>query len=184
MTKKLKPQAVLAVVAAATFLLIGAVSNTIGAAERLDEGDIAPPWSGVDLITGDNVEFPAVLDDRPALLLFWATWCPYCKAFMPYAEKIQADYGERGIQVVTFNHKERGVGDPAAYAKGLGFPMIAIAAADGIGDDYDVAFIPGLMVVDGDGKIVYRRKSTNLPAGQTVAEQWDGEVRAVLDELL
>ena len=154
------------------------------AADRLDEGDTAPAWTGVDLISGDTVEFPAVLDDRPALILFWATWCPYCKAFMPYAEGIQADYADRGLQVVTFNHKERGAGDAAAYAKSLGFPMIAIADADSIGDLYDVDFIPGLMVVDGDAKIVYRRKSTNLPAGKTVAEQWDSEVRAVLDGLL
>lgn len=165
-------------------LALTAMVNTAATADRLDEGDTAPAWSGVDLITGDTVEFPAVLDDRPALILFWATWCPYCKAFMPYAEGIQADYADRGLQVVTFNHKERGAGDPAAYAKSLGFPMIAIADADGIGDQYDVDFIPGLMVVDGNAKIVYRRKSTNLPAGKTVAEQWDGEVRAVLDALL
>ena len=103
---------------------------------------------------------------------------------MPYAEKIQADYADRGVQFVTFNHKERGVGDPKAYAESLDFPMIAVADADGIGDTYDVDFIPGLMVVDGDANIVYRRKSTDLPAGQTVAELWDGEVRAVLDGLL
>lgn len=159
-------------------------SVSLAAAERLDEGDVAPAWSGVDLVTGDSVEFPAVLDEKPALLLFWATWCPYCKVFMPYAQKIQADYGGRGLKVVTFNHKERGIGDPAEYAKNLGFPLIAIAEADGIGDDYDVNFIPGLMIVDGDAKIVYRRKSTELPPGQTVAELWDSEVRAVLDDLL
>ncbi len=165
------------------FTLAAIVSPAL-AADRLDEGDTAPAWTGVDLISGDTIEFPAVLDDRPALILFWATWCPYCKAFMPYAESIQADYAERGLQVVTFNHKERGAGDAAAYAKSLGFPMIAIADADSIGDQYDVDFIPGLMVVDGDATIVYRRKSTNLPAGKSVAEQWDGEVRAVLDGLL
>ena len=180
MTLKLRPFASFIATLAATLV----VSSTITAAERLDEGDMAPPWSGVDLVTGDKVDFPAVLDDEPALLLFWATWCPYCKAFMPYAEGIQADYADRGLKVVTFNTKERGAGDPEAYAKGLGFPLIAIAEADGIGEQYDVAFIPGLMVVDGSGKIVYRRKSTNLPAGKTVAEQWDGEVRAVLDDLL
>lgn len=161
-----------------------AATATATAAERLDMGDTAPAWSGVDLISGEPVEFPAVLEEKPALVLFWATWCPYCKAFMPYAKQIQADYADRGLKVVTFNHKERGAGDPAAYAKSLGFPMVAVADADSIGDAYDVDFIPGLMVVDGNAKIVYRRKSTDLPAGKTVGELWDGEVRAALDELL
>jgi hypothetical protein len=46
-----------------------------------------------------------------------------------------------------------------------------------------VKFIPGLMVVDGEGSVIYRRGWTTLPAGSKVAEQWDGEVRAALDNL-
>lgn len=146
-------------------------------------GDIAPPWRGVDLISEQEYSFPEVLNDRPAVLIFWATWCPYCKAFMPYAEKIQRDYAEQGVQIITFNTKERGRGDPQAYARNLDYPLLAIGEADAIGDDYDIPFIPGLLVVDGDGVIAYRRRSTNLPPGRTVSQQWDAEVRAVLDEL-
>jgi len=141
-------------------------------------------WSGTDLITGEQVSFPELLHNKPAVLLFWATWCPYCKAFMPYAREIQADYADRGVQLVTFNTKERGQGDPKAYAESLGFPLIAIADADPIAKIYIVDFIPGLMVVDGSGKLTYRRHSTNLPAGKTVAQQWDGEVRQALDKLV
>ena len=39
-------------------------------------------------------------------------------------------------------------------------------------------------IVDGEGDVVYRRRSTNLPAGRKVSEQWDAEVRAVLDSLI
>ena len=117
-------------------------------------------------------------------MLFWATWCPYCKAFMPYAEMIQMDYEDQGIKILTFNTKERGRGNPQAYVEQLGFPMIAIGEADEIAADYDVEFIPGLMVVDGAGTVIYRRGSTNLPAGQSIAEQWDREVRQALDALI
>lgn len=154
------------------------------APKRVVAGMMAPAWSGTDLVSGEQVDFPATLAGGPAVLVFWATWCPYCKVFMPYAKAIEADYGERGVQIVTFNAKERGRGDPAAYAKGLGFPLLAIAEADGIAGDYGIDFIPGLLVVDGDGKVVYRRRSTELPAGQTVAELWDDEVRQVLDTLV
>lgn len=150
----------------------------------VDFGDKAPAWSGIDLLNGAQVEFPAVLADKPAVLLFWATWCPYCKAFMPYVREIQAEYAAHGVQIISFNALERGIGDPKAYVESLGFPLIAIADADRIAEDYDVRFIPGLLITDAEGTIVYRRKSTDLPAGKTVSEQWADELRAVLDILV
>ena len=150
----------------------------------VDKGDPAPAWTGTDLVDGQTISFPEVLDGKPAVMLFWATWCPYCKAFMPYAKQIQADYDDQGVQIVTFNAKERGEGDPAAYVESLDFPMVAIADADRIAEKYGIKFIPGLLVVDGQGQVTYRRGWTDLPAGNTVAEQWDGEVREALDSLV
>jgi len=151
---------------------------------RVGVGDMAPTWSGVNLVDGQTVTFPAVLQEKPAVLVFWATWCPYCKAFMPYAGKIQREYADRGVQIVTFNAKERGEGDPKAYVDSLKFPLIAIAHADDIAVQYDVKFIPGLMVVNGNGKITYRRGWTDLPAGKKIAEHWADEVRQALDEIV
>lgn len=165
-------------------IILGLLACTLlSSAFAVTKGDEAPAWSGVDLVDGAQVHFPSLLQDKPAVLIFWATWCPYCKAFMPYAKGIEADYAEHGVQIVTFNTKERGRGDPKAYVDSLGFPLIAVADADGIGELYDIKFIPGLLVVDGDGVVTYRRRSTNLPAGKKVSEQWDEEVRHVLDEM-
>ncbi|NNE39204.1 MAG: TlpA family protein disulfide reductase [Gammaproteobacteria bacterium] len=156
----------------------------ISASQAVGFGDEAPGWMGINLVDGRLVEFPEVLNDKPAVLVFWATWCPYCQAFMPYVKQIQADYADHGIQIISFNALERGVGNPKAYVDALNFPQVAIARADRIAQEYDVQFIPGLMIVDANGTVVYRRKSTNLPAGRTVSEQWAGEVRQVLDILI
>ncbi|MEQ9450153.1 MAG: TlpA disulfide reductase family protein [Pseudomonadales bacterium] len=153
------------------------------AQQRIEQGDVAPGWTGVNLVDGATLSFPQLLDDKPAVLLFWATWCPYCKAFMPAAERIQADYAGR-VQIITFNAKERGIGDPKAYIDTLDFPLVAIADADQIAEAYGVKFIPGLMVVDGQGSVAYRRGWTDLPAGTKVAEQWENEVRTALDRVL
>ena len=147
-------------------------------------GDEAPAWSGIELADGSQVKFPDILDNKPAVLIFWATWCPYCKAFMPYVKDIQADYAKHGVRIISFNALERGIGDPKAYIKTLGFPLVAVAGADNIAEQYDVHFIPGLMVVDGDGVIAYRRESTDLPAGKIVSQQWAEEVRRALDNLI
>jgi thiol-disulfide isomerase/thioredoxin len=152
-------------------------------AAAVEQGDTAPHWRAADF-DGGTVEFPAVADGKPAVVVFWATWCPYCKAFMPYLKQIQADYAADGIKVVAVNAKEDGRGDPRAYIRGLGFTPIAVADGDAIAEAYDVKYIPGLLIVDGKGIVAYRRPWTDLPAGQTVAELWDGQVRTALDGLL
>lgn len=153
------------------------------AATAVERGDPAPEWNAADF-SGRVVEFPEALGGKPAVMIFWATWCPYCRAFMPYLEEIQADYRQAGVSVVAVNAKERGHGDPEAYVDDLGFPVVAIPAGDAIADAYAVEFIPGLFVVDGDGLVAYRRGWTDLPAGREVAELWDEQVRDTLDRLL
>ncbi len=146
------------------------------------QGDEAPPWQAVDF-DGATIDFPAVAKGRPVVLVFWATWCGYCKAFMPYLADIQAEYGRDAIQIVAVNAKERD-GDPDTYIDSLDFPVVAVRDGDPIAEAYNVNFIPGLMVVDGDGQVSWRRSWTELPAGQKVAELWSGQVREALDELL
>lgn len=150
----------------------------------VEAGDDAPAWRGTDLLTGSQVQFPEILGNKPAVLVFWATWCPYCKAFMPYVKQLQADYEKYGVQIISFNALERDIGDPKAYVESLNFPFIAIAAADNIAEQYGVKYIPGLMVVDANGVITYRRKSTELPAGKTVSQLWSDEVKESLDKLV
>ena len=97
-----------------------------GPALAVEQGDVAPPFKAVDF-AGRPVEFPAVAGGKPAVVVFWATWCGYCKAFMPYLKNIEADYAAQGVKVVAINAKERGAGDPKAYVAGLGFAPIAVA---------------------------------------------------------
>lgn len=154
-------------------------------AERgeLGAGDRAPAWSAATF-AGETVRFPELLEGKPAVVVFWATWCSYCKAFMPYLEGIHDSYGADRIHIVTINAKEDGTGDPAAYVADLGFPTIAVRDGDAIAAAYDVEYIPGLMIVDGKGTVAYRRAWTDLPAGETVANLWSIQVRLGLEELL
>lgn len=154
-----------------------------GAAGAVEQGESAPAWTG-RTFDGGEVSFPALLDGKPTVVVFWATWCGYCKAFMPQLQDIQADYGSERINILTINAKEDGAGNPAAYIDALDFPMIAVRDGDAIAADYAVEFIPGLMIVDPDGTVAYRRAWTDLPAGETVARFWSRQVRRGLDQLL
>lgn len=175
MTRRIPPPAAL-------LCLLGLAACGVDRGE-LGAGDPAPSWSATTF-AGDTVRFPELLDGKPAVVVFWATWCSYCKAFMPYLEGIHDTYGAERIHIVTINAKEDGAGDPAAYVADLGFPTIAVRDGDAIAADYDVEYIPGLMIVDSEGVVAYWRAWTELPAGETVANLWSMQVRLNLDRLL
>jgi thiol-disulfide isomerase/thioredoxin len=147
-----------------------------------DQGDAAPAWQAVNM-QGETVSFPEMAEGRPAVLIFWATWCPYCKAFMPYLKRIHEDYGSEHILIVAVNAKDKD-GDKDAYVDALGFPVVAIRDGDEIAVENGVRFIPGLMVVDGNGTVSYRRRSTELPPGKAIAQLWSEQVREALDQAL
>jgi thiol-disulfide isomerase/thioredoxin len=169
-----------AVSAALAGILVAAFSSVAGAVEQ---GQRAPAWHAVDF-DGRPVDFPAVGQGKPVVVVFWATWCPYCRAFMPYLKAIQADYAAQGVKIVAVNAKEDGRDDPKAYVRSLGFAPIAVANGDAIAASYGIQYIPGLLIVAGDGIVAYRRAWTDLPAGTTVAELWNRQVRSALDRLL
>ena len=153
-------------------------------AAAVQAGDTAPVWTADDA-AGSPVAFPDVLDGKPAVMVFWATWCPYCRVFMPHLEPILEEYADQGVQVIAVNTREgESDGDPKAYLEDLGFPLVGILEGDAIAADYDVHFIPGLMVVDGTGTVSWRRESTDLPPGEEVAQFWAVVVREALDAAL
>jgi thiol-disulfide isomerase/thioredoxin len=148
-------------------------------AHAAGEGDAVPAWQ-LQLVAGTGLAYPQAAAGSPSVVLFWATWCPYCKAFMPYLDAIRQDYAEHDLRVFAINVKEDG--DPVAFAKGHDYQFTCLLAGDDVAEQYAVRFVPGLFVVDAAGMIVFRRKSTDLPPGRKVAEFWDEQVRIALDE--
>lgn len=145
------------------------------------EGDRAPAWT-LETLDGEALEFPQATGGRPSIVLFWATWCPYCRALMPHLEEIRAEYATAGVEVFAINIKEDG--DPQAFAAEAGFDFRYLLEGDPVAESYSVRFTPGLFVIDGDGMIVFRRRSTELPPGREVAEYWSSRVRAALDGIV
>lgn len=148
----------------------------------LDEAPIKPVPVSEDAIlalkdlTGANQSLVG-LRGRVVVLNFWATWCEPCKKEMPDLSAIQNDYAALGVQVVG------AAGDDAANsAKVLkfvrefkvNFPVWVGSTTDdmkrfGVGE-----VLPATVIVDKDGKIVWREIGIIKPA----------ELRKKLDSIL
>ena len=141
-------------------------------------GQAAPDWT-LSNIADETVQFPKDYLGAPTVVLFWATWCPYCAALMPYLEEIRIEYAESGVKILALNFKEDG--DPVTHMRRLGFDFEVFLEADKVAQSYGARYSPGLYVVDGRGRVIYQRKSTDKSPGQEIAKFWAEKVREALN---
>lgn len=124
----------------------------------LPAGAQAPPWSLEDG-EGNTFNFPEDLEGKPAIVLFWATWCPYCKSLMPWLNQLRAEFREQDVRVLALNFREDG--DPEAYLAEQGYDFVHFPLADDVAASFAVRFTPGLFVVDSRGVVLYNRYDDN-----------------------
>ncbi len=92
--------------------------------------------------------------EGPTIILFWATWCPYCKALMPHLQSIVDEYDGR-VQVVALNFRDDD--DPAAYLAERGYNFRLILHSEEVAKSWGVKGTPGLFLADQSGGVVFSR---------------------------
>jgi thiol-disulfide isomerase/thioredoxin len=134
--------------------LLFAVAVTAVAQER------APAWEGKSE-SGPVIRFDPQHRQRPAILLFWATWCPYCRALMPHVQNVYDAAGKSKLDVYAIDFKDDG--DPVAELRERKQTFTLIRDGDAIAARYGVTGTPGLFLVDAQGNIVYKRTGGDAP---------------------
>ena len=122
--------------------------------------DRAIAWDGAG-VDNKTIHFDPDHLQRPAVLLFWATWCPYCKALMPHLQNVYNEAGKQHLDVYAIDIKEDG--DPVAELRERRQTFTLIRDGDSIADRYGVKGTPSLLLVDRKGTIVYRRIGGDAP---------------------
>jgi thiol-disulfide isomerase/thioredoxin len=137
-----------------------------------DGGELAPDWT-LARADGAPLNFAAHNEGRPSVILFWATWCPYCRKLMPHLEKLREEYAPGGVNFYALNVWEDG--DPVAYMKKNGYGFHLLLDADEVAKAYGVKGTPALFVVGANREVLYVRKSGTSPT------QVESDLRFVLD---
>jgi len=98
---------------------------------------------------------------------FWATWCPPCQAPMAHNQKMLEENAEKwgdkvkivglsidsGAQTVTDHINKKGWTKPIHYWR----------AKSNCSDVYQVRGVPHVMIIDTNGKIVFKGHPANRP---------------------
>jgi cytochrome c biogenesis protein CcmG, thiol:disulfide interchange protein DsbE len=136
-------------------LVLALVALPTIAAER------ALGWQGKGA-DGKPINFDPDHLQRPAIILFWATWCPYCEELMPYLQKVYNAAGRGKLDVYAIDIKEDG--DPVAALKERKLSFTLVLDGDAIADQYGVKGTPGLFLVNAQGDVIYKRSGGDEPA--------------------
>jgi thiol-disulfide isomerase/thioredoxin len=102
-----------------------------------------------------------MLMGRPAVVNFWATWCPPCRQELPLLVKVHKRYGKKvGFLGLAVEDNVEFVGEYAG-AYGLSYPVAvgrepAIALMQALGNEQ--AGMPFTVVLDAEGRVVYSKR--------------------------
>lgn len=125
--------------------------------------------------------------------LFWASWCPYCRALMPHLQSLEDEFGNT-ITVYALNFRDQE--DPLGYLDEHGFDFVLLPQADDVAEGWGVRGTPGLFIVDREGRIrfnLYDVLATNPPGfeelnhtqrAQRRAPFWAARIRQALDDVI
>ncbi len=109
-----------------------------------------PAWELTDA-EGKPFRYPEDLDGS-AIIFFWASWCPFCKALMPHLQSI-IDERVSDISVLALNIRDDE--DPATFIADKGFGFRVFPDGDPVAEAWGIESTPGLFLVDAEGKAVF-----------------------------
>ena len=148
---------------------------SFGAHASIPLGQPMPAWHALGA-NGETFTFAAGERARPALVVFWATYCHYCKQLMTELSKLTDEMGAKRPDVYAVAVYEHPGADPIAALRQRGHDFTPVLEADAVAQRFGVQGTPALYFVDRSGKVRYHRMGVAQP-GQ-VAE----ELRTLLDE--
>lgn len=96
------------------------------------------------------------LQRGPVMLVFYTTWCPYCRKEIPTLKQAYHDYAPKGLQIVAVN---AGLADSIenarAYAAQHTLPYPVLYDADAkIAALYGVRAVPRIFLIQQNGRIL------------------------------
>jgi peroxiredoxin len=131
---------------------LAAVSHSAG-----ESGEVSPPPDfTLPALDGQPVSLSQFRGKKSVLLVFWATWCPECKAAIPEINSLHGGPLSEKLQILGLDFREsREKVSSAVKARDIRYPVL-LDEKGKVAREYGVVGIPTYIIVGRDGKVVYR----------------------------
>jgi peroxiredoxin len=156
----------------------------------------APPAAPKHAVIGDEVDATLALTDadgkphtlkdyrgKTVVLAMWSTECAVCKGYQAKLEKLNADYGAKGVTVLAVdpNTAEAEHIKDAVAKSGMKVPLFTDQGGK-MAEKLGATATPAVYVLDGMGKLRYAGAIDDDPKSEK-ADKANSYLRKALDEL-
>ncbi len=109
------------------------------------------------------------------MLSFWGTWCPYCRAEIPFANAAYARFQSRGFEILGMDHEKRAtVEDVRRFLRDNAITW-TVARPDSVDtlitERFGVRSYPTIVLLDPEGRVMPVREAALR--GQALAATLD-----------
>ncbi|MEL7122778.1 MAG: TlpA disulfide reductase family protein [Bacteroidota bacterium] len=143
-------------------------------AKQLKIGDEAPNIIATTK-EGNEFELEEYFNKKPVLLVYWASWCQFCRAEIPQLKEVLAQYDKDEMVVVGISHDFR----QDAWEKGiekLGIEWVHLFNQPQASNAFAISEVPSFILIDQEGKIALKVLGYN--------EEHIGQLKEKLKETL
>lgn len=113
----------------------------------------AADWT-LETLDGSSITLSELLRDKKAVLVFWASWCAYCKQELLEAEKFYVENKDT-VDVVAVNLQDSDAkAEKALEGKNISYP-VALDKEGKVAGLYNVVGLPTIVAVGSDSRILY-----------------------------
>lgn len=138
-------------------ILLVSGCNTETQSQQPEDTGVQPSsvYQGTDWTLSNLAGEAITLSDyqgRPTLLIFWATWCPYCKKLLPGIAELNDKYESQGLKVLAVNIKEDW--KPEVYWRNFGYKFDTVLEGDEVAKIYGVKATPGIVFIAPSGEVL------------------------------
>ena len=150
------------------------IDDEVAATTLIHAGDKAPDFTA-EMLDGSSVTLSA-LQNKPTLLIFWATWCPPCRAELAHLQEGVIDVFGDAINILPLSRGEKREVVEEYIAK-MGYTFaVGLDSEQKAYNLYASNYIPRCFVIDTDGTVLY----SGVGYDETVAEEVNAKLREAL----
>ena len=172
--------------------ILAALALSVTVAGMARAADTVNDWQ-MTTAAGDVFDLGEQAGEKTYLVLFWATWCPYCSALMPHLESLLIEHGKENLEVLAITIGEDG--DPSEYLQRRGYHFTLLQGGESVAKRYGVTGTPGVIIVDKRGEVAFDLRRQPKQALDTEgmkhraiatrrAPYWAAQIRGALDDVL
>ena len=144
----------IALIGILTLVLTNASCTAVTSAEKASGEKNAPDFT-LRSLEGVETTLSQFKGKKDVLMVFGATWCPYCVQEIPELKSIYKEYADGNVKLLYINIQESEQ-KLRSFVKKHGIPYTVLLDMKGeVAGLYNVRGIPHQVIVNKDGYIVY-----------------------------